>query len=56
MIDSIVLAHQGGWDEILFVAVPALIAIYALRWADRKARSRSSEDKPHDDDEGEPLS
>ena len=36
-------AHQGGWDELLMFAVPALLAIYALRWAERRARRRADE-------------
>ncbi len=37
-------AHQGGWDELLIFAVPALLAVYALRWAERRARRRTGED------------
>ncbi len=32
------LAHQGGWDEALLVAVPALAALWGLRWAGKRAR------------------
>jgi hypothetical protein len=35
------LAHQGGWDEILMFAVPAGLAIFGLRWAERRARQRA---------------
>jgi len=35
---SWVLAHQGGWDEALYVAVPALALLYALRRAEKRAR------------------
>ena len=31
------LAHQGGWDEVLYFAVPAVLAILAVRWAERRA-------------------
>ena len=38
------LAHQGGWDEALFVVIPALIIVgllwLARRRADRIAASR----------------
>ena len=34
-----VLAHQGGWDEILLFAVPVLAVLYLLRWAERRSRS-----------------
>lgn len=31
-----VLAHQGGWDEILMVAVPILIILAVLRVVKRR--------------------
>lgn len=36
-----VLAHQGGWDEALYVAIPALALLYALRKAERRARANA---------------
>ncbi|HKZ26046.1 MAG TPA: hypothetical protein VJ398_09685 [Acidimicrobiia bacterium] len=36
----IVLAHQGGWDEVLLFAVVGLVAVAALRAAERRARRR----------------
>ena len=36
----LLLAHQGGWDEALMIAVPVLAAIGFVVWAERKARSR----------------
>lgn len=39
MLD-VVLAHQGGWDEILFVAVPVGIFALVLFVANRRARSQ----------------
>jgi hypothetical protein len=35
-----VLAHMGGIDEIGIFLIPALLAIYALRRAERQARKR----------------
>ena len=35
------LAHMGGIDEIGIFLVPALLAIYALRRAERQARNRA---------------
>jgi hypothetical protein len=32
-----VLAHQGGWDEILFVAVPIALLALVLWLANRRA-------------------
>ena len=38
---SMLLAHQGGWDEILLIAGPiALAAVAFVVWAERKARIR----------------
>lgn len=34
---SIVLAHQGGWDEMLMVAGPILLFWLILRLARRRA-------------------
>ncbi len=40
---STLLAHQGGWDEILMVAVPVLVFGLLLAAANRRAqRQRDS--------------
>jgi hypothetical protein len=36
-----VLAHMGGIDEIGIFLIPALLAIYAFRRAERQARKRA---------------
>lgn len=33
-----VLAHQGGWDEILMVAAPLLILAVLLKLANNRAK------------------
>jgi hypothetical protein len=49
-----VLAHQGGWDEILLVAAPlslfAGLLYLANRRADRLVQTRQQHDPPGDDD------
>jgi hypothetical protein len=47
-----IFAHYGGIDEIGIFVVPAVLAIIALRWAEKRARARSSEerDEPVSDD------
>ena len=48
-----VLAHQGGWDEFLYFAVPAVLAILGLRWVERRAarrRAEEQENQPSDDE------
>jgi hypothetical protein len=32
-----ILAHQGGWDEALFVVGPLLFIVFLLRVAKRRA-------------------
>ena len=34
---SVIYAHQGGWDEILLVAVPIAAIVLLLRVAERRA-------------------
>lgn len=33
-----ILAHQGGWDEMLLVAGPIIVVVALLRMAERRAR------------------
>ena len=37
-----VLAHQYGWDEILLFAVPILLALAGVRWAERRAKQKKT--------------
>jgi hypothetical protein len=37
---AIVLAHQGGWDEILLVAAP-MVVVAALLWLAKRRVTRS---------------
>ncbi|MBW8827748.1 MAG: hypothetical protein JF603_15565 [Acidobacteria bacterium] len=44
---DLVLAHQGGWDESLFVALPLLLFYVLLQIAKRRAdREVKDEDRP----------
>jgi hypothetical protein len=54
-----VLAHQGGWDEVAYVAIPAVLVLLWVRWAEKRARARRAAERdvegdaePRDD--GEP--
>jgi hypothetical protein len=40
---SFVLAHQGGWDEMLLVAAPVAIFVGLLALANRRAERIQSE-------------
>ena len=33
-----VLAHQGGWDEVLLVAAPIVVFVLLLRLANQRSR------------------
>ena len=43
-LDAGVLAHQGGWDEILFVALP-MVVLALLLWAARRRAEREAADE-----------
>jgi len=38
-----VLGHYWGIDEVGIFVIPALAAIFALRWAERRARKAAAE-------------
>ncbi|MGH9892562.1 MAG: hypothetical protein ACREA0_11360 [bacterium] len=38
-----IFAHLGGVDEIGIFLVPAVLAIIALRWAEKRAKARAEE-------------
>jgi hypothetical protein len=40
---TVVLAHQGGWDEMLFVIVPLLVFL-TLQWLNRRKGRQPGED------------
>lgn len=50
-----VFAHQGGWDEILFVLAPLLLFAWLLRLARRRVdRLEEQEPPPGDGDDDTP--
>ncbi len=40
---NVIFAHYGGIDEIGVFVVPAVLAILALRWAERRAKLAAAE-------------
>ena len=37
---AVVLAHQGGWDEMLFVALPIGLFAFLLYLANKRAQAQ----------------
>jgi preprotein translocase subunit YajC len=44
----VLFAHQGGWDEALFVVVPLVIFGFLLFRAQRRAEREATEIDPPD--------
>jgi hypothetical protein len=40
---TVVLAHNGGWDEMLFVLVPLLVFL-TLQWLNRRKTRQQGDD------------
>ena len=40
---NVIFAHYGGIDEIGIFVVPAVLAILALRWAEKRAKRAAAE-------------
>ncbi len=47
---AVVLAHQGGWDEMLLVATPVAIFVVLLRVANARAAAQADQDDAVDAD------
>ena len=48
---GMVLAHQGGWDEMLFVALPLGLFAFLLFIANRKAQAHLDAEEDEQDEE-----
>lgn len=46
MMGLVLLAHQGGWDEILFVLTPIALFAALLYVANKRASRLADEDAP----------
>ncbi|HEY2812853.1 MAG TPA: hypothetical protein VGJ03_05280 [Acidimicrobiales bacterium] len=44
-----VFAHQGGWDEMLFVALPIGLFAFLLYVANKKAQAQLEADRSEED-------
>lgn len=59
LVVALVLAHQGGWDEMLFVLVPIAVFAWLLSLANRRAireqaKRGDTDTDPDSDDDDEP--
>lgn len=52
MVLAAVLAHQGGWDEAILVALPLVVLVALLRMARRRALEEAERDE---DGAGDPA-
>jgi hypothetical protein len=50
-----VLAHQGGWDEMLMVLGPILVIILLLRLAKKRAERSAPAETPDSDEPAPPA-
>lgn len=46
----LILAHQGGWDEIIYIAIPVIVFGYLLKIAKKRARTEAEEEARAGDD------
>jgi hypothetical protein len=46
----VVFAHQGGWDEALFVVIPLLLFFALLRVAKRRAEQEQRDERADPDE------
>ncbi|MEX2251330.1 MAG: hypothetical protein WD895_04565 [Acidimicrobiia bacterium] len=51
----LIFAHYWGIDEVGIFVIPALAAIFSLRWAERRARRAAEERKLKEDSIQEPT-
>jgi hypothetical protein len=50
----VIFAHQGGWDEMLFVLVPIAVIVWLLWLAEKRATARNQARYEDNDPESMP--
>jgi hypothetical protein len=50
---AVVIAHQGGWDEALFVALPIGLFAFLLYLANKKAQAQLDREAAEREDDQE---
>ena len=48
-------AHQFGWDEVLMFAVPIVLALIGVRYAESRAAKRQADEQAADQQSSEPA-
>ena len=51
MMGTVLLAHQGGWDEVLLVLLPIALFAFLLFVANKRAERLADEDETEPDPE-----
>ncbi len=51
LVTTLVLAHQGGWDEMLFVLVPISLFAWLLSTANKRAIREQARHREDDADD-----
>jgi hypothetical protein len=51
-----VFAHQGGWDEMLFVAIPIGLFAFLLYIANKKAKAQLETERSDQPDQASDVS
>ena len=46
MLLAPLVAHQGGWDEVLLFLIPIAGGVVLIRWLEARARRKSEDDGP----------
>jgi hypothetical protein len=55
VLAAVILAHQGGWDEILLVAGPILVIVGLLTLAKRRVDANGPDNDARDDSPAAPI-
>ena len=48
-VPLLLLLHEGGWDEVLMVAVGLIVAYVVIVWTGRRQQDEDEEDALYDD-------
>ncbi len=55
LVPAPIFAHQFGWDEVLMFAVPIVLALIGVRYAESRAAKRQADEQAADQQSSEPA-